>query len=244
MKNRFGRLFLLLTFLTGLTSLWTVFAQEKKSAPLETDAAKVVEARIKSSVNQVLQILKDKNMEKEAKKVEVRKVVDPLFDIPLMAKLVLGRNHWPKFTEAQRKEFTDLFVKALQDSYFEKVELLTDEYVEFEKPVPVADKFQMLTHIVAKDKRYEMLFKLYKKQGDSAVRAGEWQVYDVEIEGISFVRSYSNQYDQFLQKNSVAYLLKRLREKTLDLPEDLKAKRTQPSRQGQEEKSKEAKESQ
>lgn len=192
-----------------------VFAEEQKEA---SSPEKVIDELIRTSVNRVLEILKDTELSKETQKQEVRKVIDPLFDIPLMAKLVLGQKHWPKFSEAQRKEFTDLFIKSLQDSYFEKVDLLTDEYVEFEKPAPQGNKFQMLTHIVGKDKLYKMLFKLYQKQGS-------WRVYDVEIEGISFVRSYNAQYDEFLQKNSVKDLLKRLREKALDVPEELKSKK-------------------
>lgn len=204
-----------------------LYADEKKESgekQVTSSQSKIVEERIQSSVNKVLAILKDKNLDKETKKVEVRKVVDPLFDIPLMAKLVIGRKHWAKFTEPQRKEFTELFIQALQDSYFEKVDLLTDEYVEFEKPVPQGNKFQMLTYILAKDKRYKMLFKLYWK-------AGEWRVYDVEIEGVSFVRSYGAQYDEFLQKHSIQELLSRLREKTMEVPKELAKKKQAPLRE-------------
>lgn len=186
--------------------------------------SKVVDQLIRSSVNAVLNILRDKGLKKETKKERVMSVVNKVFDMPLMAKLVLGRKYWPKFSEKEKKEFTDLFVKSLQDSYFDKMDNLTDEYVEFDPPVRKDDKFSMASYINSKGKRYEICYKLYRKKDSSAESADSWKVYDVEIEEISFVKSYSAQYDQFLQTNSVRQLLDTMREKSLDIPKELKAK--------------------
>ncbi|MFC1679052.1 phospholipid-binding protein MlaC [Elusimicrobiota bacterium] len=196
-------------------------ATKERKARIASDA-KDVRGVVERSVNTVLDILKDTKIEEAAKRKKVMDVVDPVFDLRLMAKLVLGRKNWAKFDKTQRGEFTDLFVDQLQTSYFDKVEILTDESVEFEDPVAVKKgkkiHFQMLTHIVSKGERYGMLYKL-------ASRKGKWRVYDVEIEGISLVRSYGAQYDQFLRKESSADLLSKMRKKSLDLPEDLKEKK-------------------
>ncbi|MFA5138419.1 MAG: ABC transporter substrate-binding protein [Elusimicrobiota bacterium] len=183
--------------------------------PAAADDAKEIRALMERSVNSVLDALRDKGLEREAKKKKVMEVVDPLFDFRLMAKLVLGRAHWPKFDKGQQEEFTSLFVKQLRDSYFEKVELLTDEKVEFSAPEALKDgKYQMLTHILSKGERYKLLYKLYEREK-------AWKVYDVEIDGISLVRSYGGQYDQFLQTGTPAELLKKMREKPLETPKDL-----------------------
>jgi phospholipid transport system substrate-binding protein len=184
--------------------------------PALADDKKSVDQLIRNAVNRTLDILKQKSLDKETKKQQVVQVVTPVFDIPLMAKLVLGRTHWPKLSDPQKKEFSDLFYKTIQESYFDKINLFTNERVEFEEPVQKESKFQMMTYIVAKDKRYSMLFKLYRKDES-------WKVYDVEIEGISFIKSFGSQYDQFLQQNSVKDLLAKLRERALDMPDDLKA---------------------
>lgn len=176
---------------------------------------KPVRTLVETSVDQVMAILKDKAVAREDKKKKVMAVGEVLFDMPLMSKLVLGREHWPKFDAKQQKEFTDLFVKQLQDSYFEKVDLLTDETVEFKDPVLQKDgKVQMLTHILSKNERYEMIYKLYHK-------AGAWKAYDVEIEGISLVKAYGAQYDEFLRKSAPADLLKKLRDQPFERPKDL-----------------------
>ena len=180
---------------------------------------KPVSALVETSVNQVLAILKDKALARDAKKKKVMAVGESLFDMTLMSKLVLGRENWPKFDPKQQHEFTDLFVKQLQDSYFEKVDLLTDESVEFKDPALQKDgKAVMMTHILSKTERYEMIYKLYKK-------AEVWKAYDVEIEGISLVKAYGAQYDEFLKKSSPADLMKKLREQPFERPKDIEKSR-------------------
>jgi phospholipid transport system substrate-binding protein len=187
------------------------------AAPLHADEAedlKAVHGIVKTSVNKIMKILLDKDIGKEDRRKQVEKISDPLFDFALMAKLTLGRKHWPSFSKEERKAFTKLFIAQLKDSYFEKVDLLTDEVVEFETPVRKKSKVHMLTHIVSKDQRYEMLYKLYKKKG-------KWLVYDVEIEGISVVKSYGSQYDQFLSDKKPADLLSKMREKAFGIPKEI-----------------------
>lgn len=202
------------------------------AGPVRADDLKKVRGLVESSVNSVLDILRDKKDDKEAKRKKVKGIVDPLFDFKLMGKLVLGRKHWPKLDKKQRKEFTKLFVKQIQDSYFDKVDLLTDEKVEFGDPVRKKKKVHMLTHVVSKDQRYKMLYKLYKKKG-------AWLVYDVEIEGISIVRSYGSQYDQFLKKSPVKDLLAKMREKALGAPKELQDKKDKKDKGGKEKAKKE-----
>lgn len=185
------------------------------AAAADAPDLKPVRTLVETSVDQVMKILKDKAVSREDKKKKVMTVGESLFDMALMSKLVLGRENWPKFDAKQQKEFTDLFVKQLQDSYFEKVDLLTDETVEFKEPTLQKDgKAVMLTHILSKNERYEMIYKLYKK-GEA------WKAYDVEIEGISLVKAYGAQYDEFLRKSEPAALLKKLREAPFERPKDL-----------------------
>lgn len=188
-------------------------------AAVPPEDAKAVRGVIEPAVAQILAALKDKSLGREAKKKKVMTVGESLFDLPLVAKLVLGREHWSKFDSAQQKDFQDLFVKQLQESYFEKVDLLTDETVEFTDPALQKDgKMQMLTHIHSKNELYQMLYKLYKK-------SGAWKVYDVEIEGISLVKAYGAQYDEFLRKAAPADLIKKLREQPFERPKELAEKK-------------------
>ena len=53
---------------------------------------------------------------------------------------------------------------------------------------------------------FYVVYKLYKD------KAG-FKVYDLEIEGVSIVKSYGSQYDEILRDGSVTDLLTKMREK-------------------------------
>ncbi|MBI5624024.1 MAG: ABC transporter substrate-binding protein [Elusimicrobia bacterium] len=202
--------------LTAIAAAWMLSSAVPASAA--TADAKEVRAVVEKTVSSVLDVLQDKGLAKDARKKKVLDLVDPAFDLPLMGKLTLGRGHWGKLDAGQQKEFTSLFVATIKDSYYEKIDLFTDETVDFEEPVQAEQKgkYQMMTRINSKGQRYGLLYKLYK------AKAG-WKIYDVEIEGISLIRSYGAQYDQFLQKGTVPGLLAKMKQKTLETPGDLKA---------------------
>ena len=52
----------------------------------------------------------------------------------------------------------------------------------------------------------EMIYKFYKKKNQ------QWNVYDVEIMGVSIVQTYRSQFAGILKNQSIEDLLKKLRE--------------------------------
>jgi len=176
-----------------------------------------VRSLVESTVTEVLGYLKDDDLEQEEKKAKVLEVGEPFFDFALMGKLVLGPKHWPELDETQREEYLRLFVKQLQGSFFEKVDLLSDETVEFGEPRRHQNKYHVPTYLLSKGERHEILYKLYEKDG-------RWRVYDVEIEGVSLVKTYKTHYGRFLRKGSFEDLLDKLRDKTMESPEELAEK--------------------
>ena len=160
---------------------------------------------IRSTVDRVLAVLRNKELDRQAKRDKVLEVVNAVFDMPLMAKLTLGQAYWPRLNEGQQKEFVDLFVRKLQDTYQQKVELFSDEKIQFDPAQQVENKIHVNTRVVSKDEQIEIKYKLYKS-------GGVWKVYDVEIQGVSIVSSYRSQYQQILSQGTVDSLLARMRE--------------------------------
>lgn len=186
------------------------------SAPAAPNDAKEIHSVIEKTVNSVLDVLREKGLEKADRKRRSMAIAEPVFDFALMGKLTLGRTNWPKLSEPQKKEFIDLFVRNIEDSYYEKIDLFTDETVEFDEPVAgEKGKYEMTTRVVSKGQRYKLLYKVYKN-------GAAWRIYDMEIEGISLIRTYGAQYDQFLRKSSPAELLSKMKEKSLSAPKELK----------------------
>lgn len=177
------------------------------TAPAAAEPAKEVELRVKSTVDRVLEILRDKALGKKDRRTKVLAEVEPLLDLKLMAKLTLGKEQWGKLDEKERGEFTDLFVEQLKNSYFEKIDLYTDETVKYGKVEALkGGKYTLMTHIITKDAPVEMIYKTYNVDG-------AWRVYDLEIEGISIVKSYGAQYADVLRNGTVTDLLASMKAK-------------------------------
>jgi len=151
----------------------------------------------------VIKILQNKEIDQDAREKKINKIVNTIFDFPLMAKLALGRKHWPKFTPPQREKFTRLFVELLMTSYREKISLYTDENVQLKPAVKKKTTVYIPMELKSKDKKVAILHKL-RKDGK------KWKVYDVEIQGISILLTYKSQFDDILSRGTVEDLLSRL----------------------------------
>lgn len=185
-----------------------------KEAP--APEAREVKALIENSVNSAIDVLKDKENDKEMRRRKIYALIDPVVDFSLMGKLTLGRAHWSQFSEAEQKEFIESFDRVIRDFVFDKIQVYTNETTEYDAPVPTSKgKYELMMHVISKGQRIKALFKIY--------RAGaSWKVYDLEIEGISMVRIYAAQYDQVLQKGAPKDLLAKLKTKALATPDELK----------------------
>jgi phospholipid transport system substrate-binding protein len=139
------------------------------------------------------------------KELDQNKIVTPIFDFPLMAKLALGKKNWPKLTVQQQEKFTRLFVELLKTSYREKIALYTDEQVLFKPAVKNNSTVYIPIELKTKDKKIALIHKLRKVEK-------RWKVYDVEIQGISILLTYRSQFDDVLSKGTVEDLLSRLEE--------------------------------
>jgi phospholipid transport system substrate-binding protein len=168
----------------------------------------------------VASVLGNKQIDPNTKEKQINKIVCPIFNFELIGKLSLGKKHWPKLSPEQRKKFTTLFTEKLKTSYREKIMLYSDEKAHFKPAVPKKNKtLEVPMELISGGKKVFILYKLRKGEHRIKVKVGEqcqeklvkrWKVYDVEIEGISLVRTYRSQFDDILQSGTVEDLLSRL----------------------------------
>lgn len=169
----------------------------------ESDAVK---ALIKSKIDAVVELLQNREISDQERDKKIIAVINPMFDFALMAKLSLGKTHWKPLSSAQKKEFIELFVLRLQESYLDKLGLYTDEKVIVEEAKVVKKRIHVMTHLVTKDDKLEMVYKFYKVK-----KAKAWKVYDVVILGVSVVQTYRSQFSGFLKEASFAELMEKLK---------------------------------
>jgi phospholipid transport system substrate-binding protein len=156
-----------------------------------------------SKIDAALAVLQKKDLVQQEKSKQVIKIVEPIFDYNLMAKLTLGRKYWPGLSEENREKFTKLFVDRLKNTYVDKLSLYTNEKVDYEAPVQEGIKIQIPTKVISKDKKFTMLYKLYRAPSG-------YKIYDIEIEGVSLISTYRSQFYDILSKGTINDLLLKL----------------------------------
>lgn len=172
-----------------------------QSAAAENKAS--AEALLKANLAAVFAVLQKQDLDQEAKNNAILDIVNPMFDFSLMAKLSLGRRYWPDLTPDQKERFTQLFIKRLRTSYLDSLTLYTDEKVLYEPSVVVKNKIHIPTYLVSKEKRISILYKLYESESG-------WKVYDLEIQGVSIIRSYRSQFHEILKSGTIDDLMTKL----------------------------------
>jgi phospholipid transport system substrate-binding protein len=169
--------------------------------------------------NAVLTVLQNKELDQKLKKKIIDKIMSPIFDSELMAKLVLGKTHWPKLTAPQHKRFTDLFAERLKNFYLEKTTLYKNEKVLFKPAIQKKNTIHIPVVLISNDKEVAILYKLHKMGEQCKDKVDEhcknkmnecWKIYDVEIEGISILLTYRSQFDDILRRGSVKDLFDQL----------------------------------
>lgn len=129
----------------------------------------------------------------------------PHFDVRYAGRLVLGK-HWKAATKEQRKRFVNVFYQFLVQSYangileFEQgsIKVLPPEGEENEKRVVVKTETRM-------DDGSEVPINYSMRK----TRDG-WRVYDVRIEGVSYVQNYRNQFNAEIAALGVDAVIDRL----------------------------------
>ena len=183
--------------------LYAVFGLLLLSRPVVADEKIAAEEFLKSNLDAVFAVLQKKDLSQQAKNNEVAEIVTSMFDFALMAKLSLGRKYWPDLSQDKKDRFTELFVERLRQFYLNKLTAYTDEKIIYESPVAVKKKIHIPTHLISKGKKISMLYKLDPSNNS-------WKIYDVEIQGVSIIRSYRAQFREILQKGTFDELLQRM----------------------------------
>jgi phospholipid transport system substrate-binding protein len=170
-----------------------------------------VETMLREKVDAALTLLRRSDQDLAGKKQAIVQIVEPLFDFPLMAKLVLGKKHWTSLSATERKRFETLFVERLKSSYIDKIDLYRDEEVTWRPAVAEgAGKVRIPSTIVSQDEEITTVYKLYRSRNPD-----QWKIYDVEVQGVSIVTSYRSQFDQILTKGTKEDLFKELESATM-----------------------------
>jgi phospholipid transport system substrate-binding protein len=191
---------------TGILTLVTMAACLMLSVLLAVAASTPTEA-VRSTINEVMRILKDENLKKPNRAEERRKLLEKAigqrFSYEEMSKRALGAQ-WNKLSPEERKEFVGLFQQLLAGSYAGKIEGYSGEQVTYVNERQQEGYAEVRTKVVTGKTEIPLDYRLLKTSDD-------WHVYDVVVDGVSLVSNYRGQFAKILRTSSYADLVERLR---------------------------------
>ena len=166
-------------------------------------------ADLKPSLTSLVALLGDTGLKGDEKKEERRsKIMTEIkkgFDFKEMSRRVLGKT-WNTIDAAEQENFTILMTKLLENVYVGKLEEYSGGDVEYVDETIKGTRAQVTTLI--EDNGVKLPVHYIMRQGDE-----KWMVYDINIEGVSLVRNYQEQFKSILRKDKYAGLVKVLKEK-------------------------------
>lgn len=190
----------------------------------EAQAAQSPKSDLQNTLDQIVKAVQafPGDPQKEARRTELRKIINPRFDFQEMARRSLGAN-WKELTSAQQDEFISLFSELLAKTYLSRIEVvqpgmvkvLGEEMLESASTSPeatseaasvTASKAIVRTLVNNKGEEFPIDYKVM-------LRDDSWRVYDVVIENIGLVANYRSEFAGIIRKEKVDGLMTRLREK-------------------------------
>lgn len=173
--------------------------------------------QLKSAIDQVLATVNAPALKGDGRAVErriaVRKIANESFDFTEIARRSLGR-HWQPLSEVQRTEFVGLFGDLLERSYISKVELYVGEKVVYGGERVDGDLAIVNTKIMTKNGIEVPIDYRLLRHDD------RWMIYDVNIEGISFVSNYRTQFSKIIQSGGYNSLIEKMKTKQTESAEE------------------------
>jgi len=186
-------------------------ADGAKTAPMDAqDTLKTdqmnAQDMLRTRLDAIIGVLANAELNLEEKDKKIFAIVTPIFDFRLMAFLTLGRPQWDALDKEEQKQFTDLFVRHVKESYRDKITLYTDQKVVFKPATVKKTRAVVPTELVSKDSSLSIIYKLRKQ------KEKPWRVYDIEIQGVSVIITYQSQFKEILQSGTFSDLIKQLEE--------------------------------
>ena len=165
---------------------------------------------MKSTIDEVLNIVQDKELKQPGRAEERRKrleqVVGDRFDYQEMSRRALGAP-WNTLSDKDKQEFVGLFQTLLTSSYADKVETYSGEGVQYLNERTEKDFAEVRTKVLTGKTEIPLDYRLLNKGTD-------WRVYDVVVDGVSLVNNYRGQFSKILRASTFADLLDQLRKKS------------------------------
>ena len=173
---------------------------------------------VESAVMRVMSELQDANVRATEqphrlavrRRDEITRIAADLFDFEEVARLTLPRD-WAVRTPEERAGFVQLFTQLLQRTYIRKLESYSGEKILFLGATVDGSYATVRSKVISRRRRSETPVDYQLSLKDD-----HWRVYDVRIDGVSFVSTYRTEFSRVIQRSSYESLVEMLRQRLSD----------------------------
>ena len=180
-------------------------------------AEKSADEMIRDTVNEVVAELESRRAELEADRLALYELVDrivvPRVALDRVSRLILG-DYAKSASETQRQRFSESFKDLIMRSYASAMfEYTGEQEMRFgEVSVRGGGRISVVPSELVLPGQQSVLVDYYCLRDADA----GWQIYDIQIDGISLIISYRNQYGEFIANNGLDALIESLEKKTAE----------------------------
>jgi phospholipid transport system substrate-binding protein len=171
--------------------------------------------QLKPIIDKLILILADESLQGKAHKTERREqimtAISGGFDFREMSKRVLGRT-WNTLSSKDQDYFVTQMTKLLENVYIGRLETYSGEEVEFVAERIKGKRAQVTTLIESEGAKLPVHYIMQKEHNT-------WMVYDINIEGVSLIRNYMEQFKSILRMDKYEGLLKNIEDKNQSFAE-------------------------
>ena len=190
-----------------LAGMLLLFAFVLGAAPLQAAEPKEL---VEGAIQRVLETLRADEERARTDPDFVLQVIEdeilPLVDIEGMARLILAR-HWRDATPEQRRRFTEAFRNTLLNAYGVRLaDYLDRRVVVIPRRSRQDDRMAVVATEIEVGRGQPNLVVNYRLRPVD----GEWKVFDVEAEGLSFVGNFRTSFNTEIGRHGLDALIARL----------------------------------
>ena len=144
------------------------------------------------------------------RQAQIREIVREMFDFDEISRRALAR-HWTTLQRDEQTEFVTLFRDLLERAYLTQVETVGNEKIVFLGESSEGNGAAIVRSKVVTRQGAEIPLDYRMHLLD-----GRWRIYDVVVQGISFIASYRTQFDRVIRAESYSSLRERLQKKAAE----------------------------
>lgn len=185
------------------------------SPSLSTAASNGIESgateAVRGTISDLIKVIDDETLKQpeqaEERRHEIEEVIKHRVDYQEMARRALGAS-WSTLSHRDQREFVDLFVQLLRDTFASRITDHSDEQVVFLGERRENAFAEVKAQMKGRKIDTPIDFRLIH-------RAQEWRVYDVVIDGASIVGNYRAQFTSIIRDVTYVGLVKKMRQRAI-----------------------------